>query len=98
MKIVKIRYGLDEVPTSDYVGIRIVDDGVPKFEVRLSGTAAAVMEANKEVYGDIYDWLEQVALAINSTGEVVSYCFIYIDSTQIGDKFTVIKNWRKYIK
>lgn len=97
MKIVRIGQGY-EAPNGDYSGIRLEDDENSILEVRLTGTAAAVIDANKEVYGEVYDWIEHVALAINSTGEIQSFKTIVIDSTRINDKYWVIKNWNQLIK
>lgn len=97
MNTVKIGQGF-EAPNGDYCGIRLEDDSKPILEVRLSGSAAAVINVNRDVYGEVFDWIEQVAFAINSTGEVNSFQTIVVDSTMINDKNWVIKNWNRLIK
>jgi len=94
VEIIRIGHGF-EAPLGDYCGVRIEENGRSKFEVRLTDTAAAVINANKNIYGDVFDWIEQVALAIYSTGEVEKYEAIMIDSTYINDKPYLIKNWRR---
>ncbi|WP_232699984.1 hypothetical protein [Brevibacillus daliensis] len=97
MQLIKIGQGY-ELPVGDYCGIRIQENGIPKFEVRLSGTAAAVINANKNIYEEVYEWLEQIAENIYSTGEVTKFEVIKIDSTHINDKQYIIKNWKNLIK
>lgn len=98
MEIKRIGHGY-ETSLGDYCGARIEENGISKFEVRLTGTAVAVIDANKDIYGnvDVFDWIEQVALAIYSTGEVEKFEVIMIDSTYIDDKPYLIKNWRRLL-
>lgn len=97
MEIVRIGQGF-EPPHGDYCGVRIKEGGVSKLEVRLSGTAAAVINANINIYGEVFDWVEQVAINIYSTGEVEEYETIMIDSRYVNEKSYVIKNWKLFVK
>jgi hypothetical protein len=56
-----------------------------------------VINNYKDIYGDVFDFVEQIALAIYSTGEVDSFKIIMITSSDIGNKFDIIKNWRSRI-
>ncbi|MFP3391773.1 hypothetical protein [Brevibacillus sp. SIMBA_040] len=97
MELIKIGHEY-ELPLGDYCGVRIEENGISKFEVRLTGTAAAVMNANKDRYEEVYDWLEQIAVNVFNTGEVGENRVIVIDSTLINDKQYIIRNWKNLIK
>lgn len=97
MEIVKIGQGY-ELPIGAYCGIRIEENKQAKLEVRLTGGAAAALNANRETYGEVYDWLEKVAITVYNTGEVDTFKMIEINSTHINDKPYVIKYWRNLIK
>jgi hypothetical protein len=91
MEFIKIGKGY-EPPMGDYSGVRLVINGETEVEVRMTGTAVAVMESDPDIHGDPFSRMEYIARNIYNNGTYgAKYC-IGIDTSTLYMAEHIIKH------